>query len=177
MALATNDIESELSYAYLHAVASRVGCECQMTGRHSDGMGVDARLFVDEDFGAEAIQSRFTVEFQLKASSRALSLVKGRYSYRLRKDYYDKLRRTDIESPLLLVVLQLPKNPQEWLRCTPQALTLKRCAYWVSLYNAPASTNESYQTVHLPRANLFSGEMLRGLLARFARRERITYDV
>ena len=175
MALATNDIESELSYAYLHAVATRTGCECQVTGRHSDGMGVDARLFVDDDFGPAAVQSRFTVELQLKATSTPLSLNRGWYSYRLRREHYDKLRRTDIESPLILVVLQLPAEPDDWLRCTPQALTLKRCAYWVSLYEAQASENEVYQTVYLPRSNPFSVVSLRALLARFARRERISY--
>jgi hypothetical protein len=139
-------------------------------------MGVDARLFVDDDFGEDIIQSRFAVEVQLKATSQQLRLIEGRYSYRLQKNHYDKLRRTDTESPLLLVVLQLPKNANDWLRCTPRALTLKRCAYWVSLYGAPESSNETSETVYLPQANLFSVDILRALLARFARRERIRYD-
>ncbi len=106
MPLAANEIECELSYAYLHAVATKAGCECQVTLRHSDGMGVDARLFVDEEFGPGAVQCRFTVEVQLKATSAALKVAHGRFSFRLRKEHYDKLRRTDIESPLLLIVLQ-----------------------------------------------------------------------
>ncbi len=79
MSLATNDIESELSYAYLHAIAAKAGCECQVTLRHSDGQGVDARLFVDEDFGPGTLQSRFTVEVQLKATSSTLTFNRGRF--------------------------------------------------------------------------------------------------
>src|ERR1700682_5520873 len=108
MSLATNEIECELSYAYLHAIATQAGCECQVTGPHSEGMGCDARLFVDADFGLYPSLSRFSVEIQLKATSTALKSTRRRFSFRLRRDLYDKLRRTDIESPLLLVVLQLP---------------------------------------------------------------------
>ena len=40
--LGEQNIESELSYAYLHAVASRAGIICENAGRHSDEAGVDA---------------------------------------------------------------------------------------------------------------------------------------
>ena len=175
MALGDNDIKSELSYAWLHAVASRVGCECQVSHRHSDGMGVDARLFVDEIFAPPPSLVRFAVEIQLKATSEPLVLTGNTFSYRLTVEHYDKLRLTEIECPLLLVVLQLPENPTDWLKCSPRALTLKRCAHWVSLYGAPGSENEKYQTVCLPRENRFTPEALRSLLERFCRRERIAY--
>jgi len=38
------DIESELSYAYIHAVAAHAGMECCITGHHSDNRGIDARI-------------------------------------------------------------------------------------------------------------------------------------
>jgi hypothetical protein len=175
MPLADNDVKSELSYAYLHAVAARAGCECHVAQRHSDGMGVDARLFVEEVFAPPSPLRRFTVELQLKATSTPLNLNRGRYAFRLPIDQYDKLRTTDTESPQLLLVLQLPPQPADWLKCSPRALTLKGCAYWASLYDAPASPNEAYQTVYLPKGNRFSVEARRSLLPRFSRRERIVY--
>ena len=39
MLLSEKEIESELSYAYLHAVASRAGFACEYAGRHSDRAG------------------------------------------------------------------------------------------------------------------------------------------
>ena len=33
------EIESELSYAYLHAVAARAGMSCEVSGRHTDKDG------------------------------------------------------------------------------------------------------------------------------------------
>jgi len=44
--LTMQNVESELSYAYLHAVASRAQIICECTGRHSDEAGVDAVLRV-----------------------------------------------------------------------------------------------------------------------------------
>ncbi len=42
--LSSNDIESELSYAYLHAVASKAGASLQSATRHQDNRGIDAML-------------------------------------------------------------------------------------------------------------------------------------
>lgn len=42
--LTPENIESELSYAYLHAVAARAGVGCKVSNRHDDNAGVDAEL-------------------------------------------------------------------------------------------------------------------------------------
>jgi hypothetical protein len=175
MALADNDIKSELSYAYLHAVAARAGCECQVTGRHSDALGIDARLIASGAFAPAPSLTRLIVDVQLKATNQTLKTVKGRLAYPLEVEQYNKLRVTTASSPLLLIVLQLPPNPDDWLTCTPRALSLKGCAHWVSLHGAPATTNTTRQTVYLPGRNRFTVEALRSLLGRFAREERVPY--
>ena len=53
-------------------------------------------------------------------------------------------------------------------------LIARRCAYWQSLYEAPAGA-ASGQTVYIPRTNVLSVEGFRILLARFARKERLRY--
>ena len=42
--LSTQDIESELSYAYIHAVAAFAGMNCVCANRVEDGNGIDARV-------------------------------------------------------------------------------------------------------------------------------------
>ena len=42
MGLPSNEIESELSYAYLHAVVSKAGMNCKIGNRQEDNYGVDA---------------------------------------------------------------------------------------------------------------------------------------
>jgi hypothetical protein len=173
MPLTDNNIKSELSYAYLHAVASRSGCDCEWARRHSDDMGVDARVHVKERFSPDSL-TRFSVEVQLKATSEEPTLLGDRYSFWLEAKNYDELRDVNLPSPQLLVVFFMPKNPTEWLTCSEDSLIARKCAYWVSLYDAPVGAPTG-KTVYIPRVNVLSVEGFRVLLARFARKERLRY--
>jgi hypothetical protein len=42
--LTDNNIEAELSYAYLHAVAAKNAMACRAGDRHEDNNGIDAQL-------------------------------------------------------------------------------------------------------------------------------------
>jgi hypothetical protein len=171
--LTMQNIEAELSYAYLHAVASRAGLICERTGRGSDDAGVDAVLRVRGQLAEDSQLTSFTVDVQLKATVIQLVESAGCYAFPLKIKNYDE--RTS--SPQLLVVLLLPANAEEWLMHSRESLITRRCAYWLSLWGAPASANETSQTVYVPTVNLLSVENLRGLLTRFSRREKISYDI
>jgi hypothetical protein len=174
--LTDNDIKSELSYAYLHAVAARAGCECQVTQRHSDNRGIDARLMASGEFATPPSLTQFDVYIQLKATSQQLRSLGSKIPFDLEVEQYDKLRVTTAGNPWLLILLRMPAGANDWLRCSPQALTLKRCAYWVSLYGAAASTNRETQRVYIPQRNRFTAEALTNLLTRFAREETVAYE-
>lgn len=69
MLLTENNIKAELSYAYLHAVASRAECEAVVSGRHRDSAGVDAVISAKERFAPDSIYTDFSIDVQLKATS------------------------------------------------------------------------------------------------------------
>ncbi len=175
MPLTENDVKAELSYAYLHAVVSRAGFSCEVTGRLSDGAGVDAVLRIRERLTPPPSLLEFTVDVQLKATSSEPVLRDDRYSFWLIRRHYDKLRMIEIRNPRILVVLFLPPDPAQWVEHTVDALLLRRCAWWVSLFDAPATDNQTGQTVYLPRRNEFSVAGLRDLLTRLATGEMIRY--
>jgi hypothetical protein len=176
MPLDDNDIKSELSYAYLHAVTARAGCECQVSLRHSDYRGIDARIMVSGEFGPPPARTLFGVYIQLKATSRQLKPARGKIPFDLEVGQYNRLRIKTSGNPWLLVLLLVPASAREWLKCSPQALTLKRCAYWVSLYEAPATMNQDTQRIHIPQKNRFTVAALTELPHRFAREEVVTYE-
>lgn len=64
------DIEAELSYAYLHAVASRAGVACQAVTRTHDNLGIDAMLCMAADFGEGAVLTEVALHIQLKATTK-----------------------------------------------------------------------------------------------------------
>jgi hypothetical protein len=171
-----NDILAELSYAYLHAIASRAGFSCQVADRISDAHGVDARVGWKERFDASTVHTNDDFRVQLKATTKQPKEEDERLSYFLEDvARYDQLRARAGRYPTLLVVLFVPENEAEWLTLDHDALTAKRCAYWVSLWDAPATTNRSGVTVFLPRANILTVENLRRVVQRFAVEEDVVY--
>jgi hypothetical protein len=174
--LTDQNIEAELSYAYLHAVASRAGFSCEYRNRHLDGAGIDATITEDgRRLAEDSILTSFSVNIQLKATCLQFPEREGRLSYVLSIPHYDKLRLEEVAAPRLLVLMRLPQHPEEWLQITEEDLVAKRCAYWVSLRGASASANNVSQTVYVPRANLLSTQGLTNLMAGFSRLEVIPY--
>lgn len=177
MLLTENNIKAELSYAYLHAVASRAGCDASVSSRHRDNAGVDAVISAKERFAEDSIFTDFSLDVQLKATSDEVPLdERDRFPFPLRIDHYNKLRDTERQSALLLVVLFLPSDDRHWLVHSQDGLFARRCAYWVGLRGAPESPNRTSQTVYVPSWNLFSVEGLRAVLTRASRGELIDFE-
>jgi hypothetical protein len=172
--LTNQNIESELSYAYLHAVASRAGIICEVAGRHTDEAGVDAVLRVKGQLANDSILTQFAVEVQLKATKQVPIERNGNYSYSLKAKSYNELRSMNTGAPQLLIVFYLPEDSSSWLDHSEECLVSRRCAYWVSLHGAP-ETDVGSRTVYIPRANLLSVESLRAVMTRFSRREVLNY--
>lgn len=172
--LTINNIEAELSYAYLHAIASRAGIICEYTGRHSDEAGVDAVLRVKGKLDPQSVFTQFTVDVQLKATKKAPVEQDGRCSYSLKAKNYDELRSIHTGAPQMLVVLFLPADAETWLAHSEECLVARRCAYWVSVRGA-APTEQDSKTIYVPRANMLSVNQLRDVMTRFSKREVIDY--
>ncbi|MBO0698297.1 MAG: DUF4365 domain-containing protein [Zavarzinella sp.] len=174
--LSEANIEAELSYAYLHAVASKAGFACEYTTRHMDSAAIDAIVREDGRFLADdSAWSCFEAHFQLKATYQRLAVVENRWSFSLPIHQYNRLRDERVGNPRFLVVLLLPDNAAEWLQHSEDGLIAKRCAYWVSLRGAAESDNERDQTVYIPRTQLLSPDGLTTLMTRLSRREVIPY--
>ena len=177
MAFTTNDIIEQLSYAYLHAVAAKARFACEpVVSRQLDGAGVDARVGWKERFDANTVHTNAELRVQLKATTAEPALVEDRYSYWLKDvEKYDELRERSGPFPTLLVVLFLPSAPAEWLSLDHDGLIARRCAYWVSLWGAPAPTTTTGVTIHLPRSNMLTPDNLRDVERRCSIEDDILY--
>lgn len=170
-ALSPPNIESELSYAYLHAVAAKAAMSCRDTNRHEDNAGIDAQLTAWGAFPGGYL-TEVSLNIQLKATI-SEPVDDGTYlHYTLQGvERYRALRQETIATPRILVVLFLPRDAQEWLRHSDDELVLRKCAYWVSLRNAPDTTNTRGVTVLIPKAQVFSPDSLQDIVACIARRD------
>lgn len=164
--LSSLNIEAELSYAYLHAIAAHAGVSCEVAGRHDDDAGVDARLTASGPFSGDGYRCEVDIKVQLKATIKAPARVGDSLAYCLQGiKRYDELRSLNYSTPWVLVVLFLPAERDRWLTHSEDALSLRRCAYWVSLRGAPASKNRTSQTVYLPRSQRFDATSLTSLMS------------
>lgn len=175
-ALSAPNIESELSYAYLHAVASKAGMACTPAGRHEDSNGVDAQVTAWGPFTGGGYITEVTMKIQLKATVAVPADNGTHLSYSLQGiDRYDDLRSNALGVPRFLVVLFLPTADTDWLVHSVDSLILKRCAYWVSLRNAPPTTNSTATTVYLPKGQIFGPGQLVNLAAQLSHGTPIDY--
>ncbi|HAO19086.1 MAG TPA: hypothetical protein DCQ37_00425 [Desulfobacteraceae bacterium] len=170
------ETESELSYAYLHAVAAYAGMSCECSNRHADKLGVDALIRVSECFTPESVLTEFALDVQLKATISVPTEKDGKLSYFLKgADRYDKLRTPTVNPARILVVLFLPTDAAQWLQQTEEQLAIKRCAWWVSLRGAPDTENTSGVTIYLPRNQVFNSQGLREIMTCLSKQEELLY--
>jgi hypothetical protein len=175
--LTSQNVEAELSYAYLHAVAAKSGMSCAVSDRHLDNAGVDATISASDQFASDSVLTDISLHVQLKATTKQPAEVNGRLSYFM-KDIkrFDRLRTAKALPFRVLVVLFLPENSDEWLAWSGDRLVLQRCAHWVSLRGANPSANNSGETVYLPQSQVFSPQGLRALMTRISRNEQLRYE-
>lgn len=157
-----NDIEAELSYAYLHAVASAARASCISATRLEDNHGIDANLTVFGPFLSDPDRFEVDIKIQLKATTKDLTESDDEISYPFSGiAQYDKLRAVGTNPFKILVLLQLPKHEDDWINISADQLIIRRCARWVSLRGAHSSTNKTSETVYVPKSQIFSPAALR----------------
>jgi hypothetical protein len=168
--LTDQNIESELSYAYLHALVTTAGGNCQVSNRHADDRGIDALINLYGPFESGGLLQEVSINIQLKATSQPLSESRADfYSFWLDgKDRYNALTRQVYTVPRYLVVLSLPKLKEDWISCTPEELILRRAAYWVSLRGATEITEGTGKTVYIPTSQQLTPESLLRIGSRLA---------
>ena len=167
------EIEAELSYAYLHAVASRIGAACQAGTRQFDNAGIDATVLIIRDLGTPLTEH--VLHVQLKATINRKPEIDGHIPYSLDIEQYDKLRGKSATFERILVVLFLPESEDNWLDHSVNELVLRNCAYWVSLRGAEESNNTRSQTVYIPVKQVFSPDGLLDIFKKLAREEALDY--
>jgi hypothetical protein len=180
MPLSNNDIESELSYAYLHAVASKAGVMSKHVTRHEDNKGIDAHLTAWGPFPEGGYLNEIDLKIQLKAKKGVPPCQNAHFSYFLQdrnSKRYNELRAETTSTHRILVILFLPDSIEEWLKHTEDELILKNCAYWVSLRGAKSSENDTGQTIYIPKAQTFDPQSLISIFSRLSKNEKLIYRV
>jgi hypothetical protein len=144
------------SRAYVHAVAASAGVAIGSIAPDINGLDVQ---FMSPDDGDDAGRC---AHVQLKSTADELQATgAGDKRYLLRHADYDRLTKL-VSIPRFLVVLEVPKDADDWIECGADSLILNASARWLSLRGAPATgyAATSKIPVDLPAQNVFTPEAL-----------------
>ena len=156
------DIKEELSRNFVQLIASRRGF-IHKTGNKDYGTDLQVceiqSVLIAGGPSRRYYETGRAVDLQLKCTCDA-SVTQHQdglhYAFSV-KNYNDLARRwsTRPSTPLFLLLLVLPDNPDEWMEVSPTALVLRRHVSW---YSPPLGTAESPNantvTIKIPFGNV-----------------------
>lgn len=148
----------QFSIAWLQAVAAAAGLGVAHVPVDDDSVDVTIRA------GKGPFGRRPSLAVQLKATTQDLRKPNAIHFPLSIKNYND-LRAETLE-PRILVVLQVPANPVDWLDQRPTDMLLQHCAWWHSLRGDLPISNSSTVTVQLPLANSLTPAALTAIFGR-----------
>lgn len=161
--------KEQFSLAYVHAIASAAGFALKSFSVDNDStdIGIAARGLVGKVRSPQ-------LDLQLKCTHTDDGSG-GEFSFQIKRKNYDDLRHTEYHVPRLLVVLRVPPDVDNWLDHSQERLLVRHCAYWGSLYGAPAlaDPNQERVTVKISRAKLFNVDGLRDIIRCIGARENL----
>ena len=152
--LTDTDREEALSRAYAGAVAAGAGYTVATYDLDRDG--IDLRVQAGGSM-------RPAIDLQLKGTINLGEPKEGCFRFVLKRRNYDTLR-IDTQTPRLLMVLDLPKDQNQWITVTTEELVLRHRAFWLNLKGAEETNNKTSITVSIPEQNLFNVEGLQELM-------------
>jgi hypothetical protein len=141
--------------AFLLAAAASAGCDIALRRPDCDG--------IDWTVSYKLFSRRPKIDVQMKTWT-GDGGSGDQIHYPLKRKNYDSLILTDVLVPRILVLVTVPKDPEAWIALSTEQLILHHCSYWASLAGRSPSDNESTVTVHIPRKNILTVQVLQELM-------------
>lgn len=155
--------QEQLSRAYIHAVTAHAGLifETAVTD-----YGVDGSIrVVQVREGRRLLVCGHSLDVQLKATTNWI-FENDEVVYDVEaKTYNDLVDRFNEPrgTPMVLILMCLPKNEIDWLSITTDQLILRHCCFWCRV-GGTRTDNSATQRIRIPRSHIFDltsvGELL-----------------
>lgn len=153
-----NSQKDHFSRAIVRAIAATAGVKATVPEHDEDSQDMTFAA-ADSDTAPGA-----RLDAQLKCSQN-INPSGESFTFPLPVKNYNDLRWPVLYVPRILIVVHVPPDPAEWLVTEPEQMTLKRCAYWVSLAGAEPTENTSTVSVNIPTEQVFDPAALLTCLA------------
>lgn len=165
-------IQEELSKAYIQAVASYAGYTVEHINRDNDG--VDSVIKSNGKPAEDSILTSVSVEVQLKSccsEEHVFENEDGNIVYDLKARNYNFLVDSNRQLDIILILLYLPSDKQDWISHSIDELIVRKCAYWVSLKGLDKTNNNGTKRITIPKDNVFSPDALHQIMVKVSKEE------
>lgn len=158
-------IKEQLSRAFVRAISANAGF---ILRKYEVDYGLDGKfsdVVYEEDCTGHKRYSEngFGIDFQLKATTNIVP-KDGYLIYDLEAKNYNDLVKTCVGTPRILIVYSMPKDRNQWLEISQQAIILKKCAWWCSLKGLPSTKNNIKKRIKIPDSQLLTTQELSRLI-------------
>jgi hypothetical protein len=149
--------KEQFSLAYARAVAAVAGCD--VTVYNVDVNGCDIGIHATDD----RMHARLPkVDAQVKCTSQEINEEES-VVFDLDVRTYRKLRQ-DVTVPRILIVVLVPRNPEDWIAHSEEEMAIRHCGYWRSLYDLDETANVDSVRVRVPRTQVFTPDALLSIM-------------
>lgn len=168
--LTKNHAQESLSRAYMYALASAARVYLDFAGNfdygidgHFDLITVQSGPGKDGKIVNDYSKAGFQIDFQLKSSTR-WRVDGDDIVWSISSMAYNKLvGRGTPAIPVILVLLCLPKQEEDWTGFTDERLLLQKCCYFASIRGSAIPYDSSKQ-LRIPRRDLLNPLRLKVML-------------
>lgn len=170
---AYQSIRKELfSYAYIEAISTAVGYECNIKKVIMDNAGIDISVETPGELN-KCLSPKF--DAQVKCTSKDCIKDGWVVFNGLQASNYRRLIHPKPYCEQLLIVVIVPKEVDEWIEISDYGsieTLMRTSAFWTSLKDEPDTTNNTI-TVKLPISNRLTPSSLRELMGKISRQEKL----
>jgi Domain of unknown function (DUF4365) len=168
--LTPNGIKQEISFAYIHLLALRLGYSVEIVRTDMDS--VDVSICAKGKIkGSKGLILSPKIDVQLKTTKRECSQYP--ISFNLPQKNYNELRMNTMV-PRMLGVVFLPVD-RDWFDFDLGKITLDAQAYWMSLKGLNENDHRVSTTIYFSEAQMLDEKTLHELMISAANREDIAY--
>lgn len=160
------------SYAYIYALASQAGFTFNQEPKGIDNIGIDISI-KDPRRAFEMPPCQFTAQVKCVRKTKLIN-KKDVFYYGIKKKYYDILTKSQPYNTILLFIVVVPDDTEDWIDLDEFSIIIKHNCYWFCFQGLPPSTHsheDSKENIKLLDANLLTPKSFPILMQKIAEGE------
>ena len=161
--------QEDIHISYITALCASADISYEKQGHDDDGTdGIIKKRIAFPDGGF--FDSQLRIQLKSTSSPSQYSESDDMISYRLKAKNYNDLC-TPSTTPIILGLLVLPENSDDWVQWSPEDLLIKGRMYWADFSSSEKTDNQSTINVNIPKTNIVNQAFLLEILEKIAKEE------